>query len=409
MKILYLVHRIPYPPNKGEKIRAFHQVKYLAKHHKVDLVCLLDNKSDLSHIAPLGDICNRIYAHQITPLLSKLKGLYTQIVGSSVSVGYFHRRRVQNKIDQWMAQTEYDLIFCYSSTMAEYYFRSNFYNKESRPRLLIDFVDVDSDKWRQYAEKSSFPIKQVFQCEHSRMQQFEQRIYSEFDASILISQNEAKLFTKQVVNENKIFVIPNGIDSLFFDKHKLQDAKSIEQSTVPLLVFTGAMDYHANVDGVLWFSNEVLPRIRKAHPHVQFKIVGSNPTSVVKQLSEREGIEVTGFVEDIRPYYEQADVYVAPLRLGRGLQNKVLEAMAFERPIVATSRANAGIQAFNGKHLFIADDPESFADKVNELISCKNLRAQIGTNAREFVIDNFNWETNLDVLMELINNLVPDC
>ena len=395
MRILYLVHRIPYPPNKGEKIRAFHQVRYLAGRHTLDLICLIDDPRDLPHVAQLEQLCNRVHAQRIKPLPSKVKGLFNQLAGGSVSVGYYHRAAFQQVVDQWLAETVYDAIVCFSSTMAEYVFRTPVPDRQPRPRLIMDFCDVDSDKWRQYAETARLPVSLIYAREHRRMQQYEQRAYQAFDCSVLVSRQEADLFSTLVGSDNKVAVIPNGIDAEFFDgRHGFGPSLS-QQSGDPMIVFTGAMDYHVNVDGVLWFCNEVLPWVRQAHPQVQFKIVGSNPTAAVKQLAQQEGVEVTGFVDDIRPYYAMADVCVAPLRLGRGIQNKVLEAMAMERAVATTSRANAGIQAKSGQHLLVADAPDAFAVAVNELLSDPERRRALGRAARDFVVSNFDWQANL--------------
>lgn len=410
MKILYLAHRIPYPPNKGEKIRAFHQVKYLAAQHTLDLVCLIDDPRDLQHVTPLDKLCNRVHAHHIKPFPAKIKGLLSQLAGSSVSLGYYYRTAVQKVVDRWLTETAYDAIVCFSSTMAEYVFRSPLIDRGSRPRLLMDFCDVDSDKWRQYAETARFPFSLIYAREHRRMQQYEQRVHQAFDFSILVSRQEAQLFSELVGTVDKVVVVPNGIDADFFDiRHTIDTSLSRQTQNAPVIVFTGAMDYHVNVDGVLWFCSEVLPLVRHDNPQVQFKIVGSNPTAAVKQLALKDSIEVTGFVDDIRPYYAMADVCVAPLRLGRGIQNKVLEAMAMERAVVTTSRANAGIQASNGQHLLMADSAEAFARAVTQLLESTGLRDRLGKYARSFVIDHFNWLKNLDNFEHLLMKEPADC
>ncbi len=408
MRILYLAHRIPYPPNKGEKIRAYHQVKYLAGLHVLDLICLIDDQRDLPHVATLEQLCNRTYAHLIKPLPSKVKGLLTQLAGGSVSVGYYHRAAVQKVVDRWLAESAYDVIICFSSTMAEYVFRTPVLERQPLPRLIMDFCDVDSDKWRQYAETARLPLASIYGREHRRMQQYEQKVHHAFDFSILVSRQEADLFADQVGTGKKITVIQNGIDAAFFDRRQVFIRNRSQSSVGPIIVFTGAMNYHVNVDGVLWFCSEVLPLIRQAHPQVSFKIVGSNPTTAVKQLAKQEGVEVTGFVEDIRPYYAMADVCVAPLRLGRGIQNKVLEAMAMERAVVTTSRANAGIQAVCGKHLLVADEPDAFAVAVSGLLKNEISRAQLGRVARHFVVDHFNWQKKMAEFAELLPPEISD-
>jgi glycosyltransferase involved in cell wall biosynthesis len=162
-----------------------------------------------------------------------------------------------------------------------------------------------------------------------------------------------------------------------------------------MLVFTGAMDYHANVDGVLWFADEVFPRIQERRPDVAFTIVGSNPVAGIRELDRRRGIHVTGFVEDVRPYYRRADVCVIPLRLARGVQNKVLEAMSMARPVVATSRANQGILAVPGRHLMIEDDATGFRDAVLALLEDRGKAEAMSRSAREFICANHDWDRNM--------------
>jgi sugar transferase (PEP-CTERM/EpsH1 system associated) len=409
MNILYLAHRIPYPPNKGEKIRAYHQVKYLSQRHTLDLVCLIDDPRDLAHVDSLKQFCRRVHAQANLPYPAKVRGFLTQLFGGTVSVGYFYRQSVQKVVDAWLADTAYDAVVCFSSTMAEYVFRSVQLTKRSpHLRLIMDFCDVDSDKWRQYAVKARFPMSVIFRREHRRMQRYERRIHQAFDASVLVSQQEAELFSRLIGTREKVVIISNGIDAQFFQPSLGFTASGPREGSPPVIVFTGAMDYHVNIDGVLWFCNEVLPSVKQYHPQLQFKIVGSNPTIAVQKLAERPGIEVTGFVDDIRPYYAMADVCVAPLHLGRGVQNKVLEAMAMEQAVVATSKANAGIGAKSGAHLLVADSPGGFAVAVNELLTNLTVRKQLGKAARKFVVSNFDWDKNLDVFAALLSANAPE-
>ena len=429
MKILYLAHRIPYPPNKGDKIRSFNEIKHLAASHEVDLICLADQESDLRYTANLENICNKVSATFHNPKLALLKGTLSLLLGSSLSAGYFYQKRVQAVFDDWLRNEHYNAIICFSSSMAEYALRSGVLKTDQRkrasiighptpPRLLMDFCDVDSDKWKQYADTAPFPLSRMYALEHRRLSRYERQIANRFDASIFVSEKEAELFQAQSPDLNTIHVITNGVDQKYFnpdlhfpDPFTRRPNPSISGDTCysslithhSSLLFTGAMDYHANVDGVTWFCREVFPGIRSEFPDVQFYIVGSNPRKDVLQLQTIDGVNVTGFVEDIRPYYSHADVCVTPLRLARGIQNKILEAMAMGKPVITTSKAAEGINAVPGKHFLIADDPDQFIRAVSMLLQAPEKRNQLGLAAREYVKASHNWAVNMRKLESLLS------
>ena len=400
--ILFIAHRIPYPPNKGDKIRSYNELKYLAQRHDVDLLCLADEPGDLKYKTELGEICRQVGVFSLHKQKAKIRGLFSLLRGKTISVGYFYRRVMQQQVDCLLQEKKYDAILCFSSTMAEYVFRSKVLLSLSRshqPQLVMDFCDVDSDKWLQYAAAARFPMNHVYHLENRRLSDYERQIYEAFDHTILISAAEATLFRKICPENNKLSVIPNGVDYAYFDSRKGEPG-DLDKPTN--LVFTGAMDYHANVDGVVWFCKNIWPQLKQEFPDLTFYIVGSNPTVEVKTLAKIDGITVTGFVDDIRDYYNLADICVVPLRLARGVQNKVLEALAMGNAVVTTSKANAGIQATDGEQLKVADTAEEFVQAVRVLMKDAKKRAALGKHAREFVVARYNWETNLENLEKLL-------
>ncbi len=408
MNILYLAHRIPYPPNKGDKIRSFNEIKYLASKQTIDLICLADDPQDLLQKEALQKYCRKVFVYPISTTWSKMRGLAGLFSGKSISVAYFYRRAVQQIFNQWIGSGRYDAIMCFSSSMAEYIFRSNLLHTAGqgstsgiRPRLIMDFCDIDSDKWLQYSLDANFPMKQVYQTENIRLQSYEEKIYQSFDSSIVVSDLEKTVFLKICPQAQDLIVIPNGVDTEYFAPE--QGPELTFKNGNPTLVFIGAMDYHANVDGVCWFCDEILPDLLKTFPDLQFYIVGRNPTQAVKKLDTLQHVHVVGDVEDIRPWYQKADVFVVPLRKGRGVQNKVLEAMAMGRPVVSTSRANGGIRADNQNDLIIADSAEEFTASIIDLLNNIDKRRQLSENARQFVIVNFNWKKNMDKLEQLLH------
>jgi sugar transferase (PEP-CTERM/EpsH1 system associated) len=417
MKILYLAHRIPYPPNKGDKIRSFNEIRHLCRSNQIDLICLADNPDDVHYQNDLKKYCGRVFVLPLEKPRGILKGLLYLLAGRPISVGYFYRLRIQQTTDQWLSAGDYDAIVCFSSPMAEYVFRSkkhrsgraplepqtlNFIPRSTfrRPRLIMDFCDVDSDKWAQYAESSRFPRSFIYRRENRSLAAYEKRIAENFDHSIFVSEKEAEIFRRQNPHVSNVSVIPNGVDYEYFSPD--QPINSVSPNPCPMLLFTGAMDYHANVDGVTWFSEKILPPIKASIDDAKFYIVGSNPTREVKSLDNGHGIKVTGFVDDIRPYFQKADVCVIPLRLARGVQNKVLEAMAMGNAVVTTSKSIQGITAVNGKHLIVADDPEDFARAVSDLLGDRSYRISLGKEARAFVLANYDWNVNMGELERIL-------
>ncbi len=423
MKILYIAHRIPYPPNKGDKIRSFNEIKHLSSSHNVDLVCLADNIDDLKFKSDLEKYCRRVFVQHFKISQAKLRGSINLIRGKAISVGYFYMKKIQRVIDQWLSDTVYDAIICFSSPMAEYLFRSLFLSHcfskfaqpatrnsqpETRnpklatrtPQLIMDFCDVDSEKWLQYSQRSKFPLNLIYRIENKRLLEYEKKINKSFDNSVFVSQQEADLFYRLFPEAENVSVIENGVDHEYFSQPETRNPKLATRNSQPeTLMFTGAMDYWANVDGVLWFCEKIFPIVKDRYPKVQFYIVGSNPNTEIQKLGHNnKSINITGFVEDIRPYYNNADICVIPLRIARGIQNKVLEAMSMGKAVVTTSTAVQSIKATSGVHLLVEDNSDKFAQAVLMLLENHTLRINLGTNARQFVKSNYNWQTNMKKL-----------
>ncbi|MEW6378726.1 MAG: TIGR03087 family PEP-CTERM/XrtA system glycosyltransferase [bacterium] len=415
MKILYLAHRIPYPPNKGDKIRSFNEIKWLSKKHQIYLCCLADNPEDLHYGDDLLAYCQQVKIVPVNPRIAKLKSVFALFSGESLSIPYFYAKTLQTAVDHLLATVAFDCILCFSSPMAEYIFRSPALGRRSSgapsaPRLVMDFCDVDSDKWLQYGQTASFPLSRIYRLEGRRLARYERKTAEFFDHSVVISQKEAEIFQTRNPHICRLTVIANGVDYHYFDPdelHPLPPDSSLysapgKKSGYPVLLFTGAMDYHANADGVIWFSKEIFPMIRKAVPEVRFYIVGSNPGRKVRALDNGDTIRVTGFVEDVRPYYQRADICVIPLRLGRGVQNKVLEAMAMGRAIVTTSKTIEGIHAVPGEHLLVGNDQDSISRATITLLEDEDLRAKLGARARQQVRAWYNWSACMEKLESLL-------
>jgi polysaccharide biosynthesis protein PslH len=412
MRILYLAHRIPYPPNKGDKIRSFNEIKYLSQRHEIHLACLADQASDIRYSTDLGKYCTKVHVERLVPSTARIKGAMSMLRGRPLSVGYFYSKPLQQVVNRWIEANRYDGFVCFSSPMAEYLFhckalKDRFYSFRApctvrrAPSLIIDFCDVDSDKWRQYACESTLPAKGIYLLESRRLLRYERRVNRVFDYSVFVSKPESELFLHLNPEAKGLKAISNGVDHTYFSPNSVRRAPCALSRKTSVLLFTGAMDYHANIDGVTWFCKEIFPLIKEKNPSAEFYIVGSNPTAPVKKLAEKPGIKVTGFVEDIRPYYSSADVCVIPLRLARGIQNKVLEGMSMARPVVATAKALEGIGATPGEHVLVADDASAIGRAVGDLLNNEEKRKALGQRARDFVVSKFDWSANMKLLEAL--------
>lgn len=398
MNVLYLSHRIPYPPNKGDKIRSYNQVRHLAKKGKVYLGALIDEPRDVKYLKNLREICTEVCGVSFNPKVKKIKSPLWQISNQPASVYYFYNSRLQGWVDEVLRTNNIDLIFCFSSTMAEYLFRSSAFKAENKQRLLMDFCDVDSQKWLDYGKIKPWPISLFFKNEGRLLAKYEERVAEEFDVVFLVSSREIDFFNHGNKLRN-IKVLENGVDLNFFTQK--EDHKNCIEHPMSV-VFTGAMDYDVNIDGVIWFVEKIWPQVKKQVSTAKFFIVGSNPVEKIKAFGKLEDIEVTGFVDDIREYYEIANVCVAPLRIARGIQNKVLEAMAMSKPVVATSNAFEGINTQPGIDLFVADDASKFARDVVMLLKNPEQAELLGIRARKCMELNYSWDAKMKVLEEYL-------
>ena len=396
MHILYLAHRIPYPPNKGEKIRSFHQLLHLSKHHTVHLVCLVDDPTDLEHVSILERYCASVvavYRSKTSALCLATRALLTR---KPLSVAAFYRKALAREIARKLQTETFDVIFVSSAAMAEYVL------EECALPRVIDFIDVDSEKWRQYAQHHAIPLAWIYGLEARRLAAYEAKIAHVFNHAVLISHEEKRLF-QQRVYDRPITVISNGVDLNYFVP-KSTDAASHRQ---PALVFTGVMDYFPNVDAVQYFCGDIFPLVRAVVPDCRFYIVGRHPPRRVQALSKHPNVTVTGAVPDVRPYLAQATIAVAPFRIARGVQNKVLEAMASGLPVVGTSQAFEGIAATEEDGIRIADDPQRFATELITLLTGNDtLRQQCALQARRYVEAHHQWPEQGVQLERLLQGVV---
>jgi len=390
MRILFLTHRIPYPPNKGDKIRAFHIVEHLARQHEVHLATLVDDATDLEGIPELGKRVAGVLHARIDQPGRKLFALREILRSGSITVRHFYSRVLQRQIDALLDGLQFDAVFCSSSPMAEYVFRSRHAAGQLRSAIrLMDLIDVDSFKWRQYAERSPPWTAWIYRHEAKALGAYEQRIAREFDRLYVVSDQERTFFPGGPPAH--LEGMSNGVDLAFFAPR----GPVASPLSTHALVFTGVMDYWPNVEGVSWFVERVLPLVQAVLPDAQLFIVGSRPSPEVRRLADAPGVTVTGFVNDVRDYISGASLCVAPLRIARGIQNKVLEAMAMAKAVVATPQAYEGVRAEAGEDIVVAEGEIGFADAIIALLRDQARAERIGANARRRVEQHYTWQGNL--------------
>jgi sugar transferase (PEP-CTERM/EpsH1 system associated) len=398
LKVLVVSHRIPFPPNKGEKLRTFHQLEHLSNiGHSISLLAPLHDASDQQHADALAAAinCKVTATHLGNKYLRFAKAL---LQGRSMSEANFYAARLNKLIEQEVEVFAPDVILISASSLVKY-IASDTAAKYEIP-VLTDFMDVDSNKWEQYADKASFPMRLVYARESKLVKKLEQRAAEVSTECYLIAAAEVSLFKNEVSDKGNIQVLANGIDSLTFKAN--DKARNADE---PNFLFTGVMDYKPNIDAVMWFIEHCWPEILAYKPKARFIIAGMNPTPAVQKLAN-ENIQVTGFVEDIMPYFQSADVFVAPFQIARGVQNKVLQAMSCEIPVVSTSRGIEGIVHENGEDVLIADDPQDFTQHCLLLLQNSALRNKLGESARNTITQNYAWPQVLKPLTERLELLI---
>ena len=390
MKVLYLCHRIPYPPDKGDKIRAFHQLRAIGELHEVDLFTLADRPEDLAHQSALARFCRHVTVSPISPRLARLRALPYLLTRTPLTLPYFHCSELAREVRLALEKRSYDRIFVYCSAMAQYV-----EGIRTAP-VVTDFVDVDSDKWTQYAAFQRFPFSAIYRREGKRLCEYEKKVCEQSSCVLVSTQREARL-VQQISGSARVQVVENGVDTSFFDP-----AAMTPEATAPAIVFTGDMSYFPNEEAVIFFAGKVLPLIRQRVPDVRFYIVGRNPGPNVRRLEQTGNVEVTGFVPDIRPYLAKARVSVAPFSIAAGIQNKILEAMAYGLPVVATARAVQGLSESVAQMVKTGDSPEELAGEVTGLLNKPELARQTGLEGRRRVAADYNWDRALERLLQLL-------
>ena len=395
-EILFLVHRAPWPPDRGDRIRSWHMFEALAKLAPVHVAALADNEADAARARDkMAPLCKSL-AIEVRKASRPMALMQAVLTGEPVSNRLFRSAALARQVEALIGQGSVSHIVAFSGQMAQY-----LPTRFGGP-VLMDFVDVDSAKFKTYAEQDKRqPLNWVHKREALMLAAYEAKVARRADASLFVSEAEAALFRAQSgLDADRVRAVENGIDTDRFDPALPLDAVGADEG--PLAVFTGQMDYRPNIDAVRWFATDILPLVRARHPSARFAIVGRAPTAEVRALEKLPGVIVTGEVPDVRPWLAAADAVVAPLLLARGVQNKLLEAMAMARPVVARAAAATGIDAVPGEHLLVTDGTDKMADAVCALFDDHPAAAAMGRAARARMIARYGWDARMAPLGELL-------
>jgi sugar transferase (PEP-CTERM/EpsH1 system associated) len=396
-ELLFLAHRIPYPPNRGDKMRSWHLLRHLGRHARVHLGAFADDGSDAAHIDSLREAMGGALGDAyIEPRHRKLTWPVRALLRNQpAAVAAFHGGGMAEFADRILARPQVRAVFAFSIQMAQ------FVPVDPGLRFVMDFVDFDSAKYADYAASGRGLRKLALMREAWRLKAYEKEVAERADIGLFVSGAEAALFREAVEPRGAdIRALSNGIDFSFYDPQG--DFAPLADPPVPLIVFTGQMDYLPNVEGVRAFAREVMPAIRQCYPAARFAIVGRRPVAAVRELDGRDGVIVTGEVPDVRPWLAAASVVVAPLQIARGVQNKVLEAMAMGRPVVASTGAFEGIDARPGTDLVVADGAVEQIDAVLTFFEEPGRAAAMGKAARARMVAHYGWDAQLAPLAAML-------
>jgi len=403
-EILFLAHRFPYPPDRGDRIRSWNILRYLSSRANISLACTTDSVISREQLNLVRSRCRRVLVAPLPPRRRWANAGIHWLCGRSLTEGLFWSKNFAQTLDYWADVITFDHVFVYCSSMLQY---------AQRPRLrsiprVVDLVDVDSQKWKDYAQQAGPIHRLIYSSEAHRIARLERQSMESSKAVLLASNAEADLLRSQIRNRRSaILGLSNGVDSEYFSAQWVDQDPCYSDRfnpTVPSelrIVFVGVLDYLPNIEGLRWFFSNIWMEVRKQIPTATVHIVGKHPNAKIQAIVDYPGVNLVGAVEDVRPYLAAANVVIAPLKIARGIQNKVLEAMSMSKPLVLTSQAAEGIDATPDKHYVVADTAEQWIQNLVALAKTPEAAMEIGEAAREFVETEFNWNNRLESLDEI--------
>jgi sugar transferase (PEP-CTERM/EpsH1 system associated) len=378
MKVLFICHRVPYPPTAGSKIRAFNIIRHLSEQgHSVTVASLVRSTEEADAARGLSGFCERALIEVIPARVAWLRTAGWLASTRPMSFGYFHSPRLARRIALELRSAAYDLVFVHCSSVADYVGAAH------RAVMILDYCDMDSQKWREYSVHRTFPLSAVYWLEAARLERAERHMSARFDLCTCATAAELGSLRELGIKTPADW-FANGVDGTEFVPAADYDPD--------LIAFAGRMDYYPNQQAVLMFCSEVLPRLRLKRPAVRFVIVGAAPPRAIRHLARLPGVSVTGWVTDVRPHVARAALTVAPLAIARGTQNKILESMAMGVPVVCSEAASRGVDAVPGEHLLAASDTAGYVAAIESILESPERRAQLSHAGRARVLLRHSWK-----------------
>ncbi len=388
-RVLMLTHRMPYPPDRGDRIRSYHLLKKICQHADVSLASMTEEAVTDEQLAVLSSLTTDLAIEPVRPLASKFRALGALLTREAITPAVFYEKRMADTIKQWHTTNPFDAVLTFCSGMVRYA------RLVDGARQIMDLVDVDSVKWDSYAVNAMPPRRWLYQHEATYLRRVEAGVYDQFDAMTVVSEREYKTYQHHVGANPGLKVVGNGVDLDFFAP--LPDAHGSKK-----ILFVGVLNYRPNVDAVKWFAQNVMPVLREKCADATFEIVGRHPTQEVTELGNLPGVNVIGPVDDVRKHMADAGVVVAPLRIARGVQNKVLEAMASQRVVICSPQAAEGVEAMDGSHYLIGHGPDQWARHIEWILNDEQRRTQMASAARQWVQQQYTWDVRLEPMLDLL-------
>ena len=390
-RLLYLVHRVPFPPDKGDRIRTFQFLRYLSQKFDVHLASLADEPVEDHVIETLQRYCKRVAVAQIRGPMRWARALVSLARGRTVTEGAFSSAELRTVLKRWSSDTHFHIALASASSMVPYLRLPGL----ARIPTVVDLIDVDSEKWFDYAATKRGPKSWLYRLEGRRLRRLEQDLATWAKAITLVSAAEVGIL-RQFCSEGQVKAIGNGVDLEYFQPQEPQTEQGC--------VFVGALDYWPNIEGICWFCEDVWPKVRSRYPEATVSIVGRRPAPAVCRLAQLPGVKLVGQVPDVRPHLSGAAVSIVPLRIARGIQNKVLESMAMGKAAVASPQALEGLEAQPGADVLCASTPQQWVDSILSLMAMPDLRRRIGAAGRRYVEEHHRWQRCLQPLDALLDN-----
>ena len=384
MKIFVITSRVPYPLEKGDKLRLFNQLKVLSKKHELILCALTDTDVHPKALEILMEFCAEVYIFKLSRWRILLNLILNFFNNTPFQVAYFYQKKIHKKVRHLIVNYKPDHIYCQLVRVSEYV------KDEAVPKTL-DYMDVFSKGIERRIPQQPFYLRFLFQMEYKRLKHYESEMLHYFDRTTVISIEEKAYLNEPT--ENNIEIIPNGIDKEYF--HTINAEKKYD------LLFTGNMNYEPNVDAAIYLVNEILPLLIHDFPDIRIMIAGAAPSKQVINLCS-EHVEVSGWVDDLRIIYAASKILVAPMRLGTGMQNKLLEAMAMNIPCITSELANRGLAAAEGESVMIGRSAKEYARIIKELLTDQQKLSELANKGHDFVINTYDWNTSTNKLEKLM-------